>query len=84
VSGWLFLSIVQTSFFAGMASSVHAQRLTEFLAINTLGKKDEDGTPQPWVEIWNQAEQWHGYLVDPYHPDHAGRADYHLGFREKP
>ena len=45
--------MVQISFFAGLEHRVQAQRLTEFLASNILGKKDEDGTPQPWVEIWN-------------------------------
>jgi len=37
------------------AGAVQAQRLTEFLAINTSGIKDEDGTRQPWIEIWNNS-----------------------------
>ena len=37
----------------GLGSAAHAQRLTEFLAINSTGIADEDGTRQPWVEIWN-------------------------------
>ncbi len=28
-------------------------RLTEFMAINVTGAKDEDGTEQGWIEIWN-------------------------------
>lgn len=28
-------------------------RLTEFLAVNATGITDEDGTRQPWIEIWN-------------------------------
>ena len=28
-------------------------RLTEFMAINVTGAKDEDGTVQGWIEIWN-------------------------------
>ena len=41
-------------FGAGLLPTAEAQqRLTEFLAVNTTGLKDEDGTFQPWVEIWN-------------------------------
>ncbi len=38
-----------------LASFARAQdvRITEFQAINTTGITDEDGTPQPWIEIWN-------------------------------
>ena len=39
---------------AGLVSSAGAQRLTEFLAVNSTGIMDEDLTRQPWVEIWNQ------------------------------
>ncbi len=28
-------------------------RLTEVLAVNQTGEQDEDGTPQPWLELWN-------------------------------
>src|SRR5690606_26004498 len=28
-------------------------RISEFLVSNTTGLLDQDGTPQPWVEIWN-------------------------------
>ena len=37
----------------GPKTSAQAQRLTEFLAVNSTGIADEDGTRQPWVEIWN-------------------------------
>ncbi len=30
-----------------------AFHLTETLPVNTTGKKDEDGTVQPWIELWN-------------------------------
>lgn len=37
-----------------MAGPAAAQlRLTEIQVVNTSGAADEDGTPQPWVEIWN-------------------------------
>jgi hypothetical protein len=37
------------------SGSLYAQnvRLTEFMADNATGIKDEDGTAQPWIEIWN-------------------------------
>ncbi len=38
----------------GLLPEARAQRLTEFLAVNSVGILDEDGTPQPWIEIWNQ------------------------------
>jgi hypothetical protein len=28
-------------------------RITEFMPVNTTGLLDQDGTPQPWIEIWN-------------------------------
>src|SRR5688572_27160538 len=28
-------------------------RITEFLPVNTTGLQDQDGTFQPWIEIWN-------------------------------
>ncbi len=31
-------------------------RLTEINVVNTAGIRDEDGTPQPWVEIWNASQ----------------------------
>ena len=36
---------------------VHAQdvRITEFMASNVNGIKDEDGEAKPWLEIWNNA-----------------------------
>lgn len=36
-------------------AAVRAQdiRITEFLAVNTTGLKDEDGIVQPWIELWN-------------------------------
>ena len=51
------IRIIWLMLFAGSAGLIHpvqAQRLTEFQAINTTGIVDEDGTPQPWIEIWNQ------------------------------
>ena len=55
---WLrkFCQISLLSALAGLLPAVHGQRLTEFLAVNSTGLKDEDGTAQPWVEIWNQSQ----------------------------
>jgi hypothetical protein len=34
-------------------ASAQEARITEFLALNTSGAKDEDGTYQGWIELWN-------------------------------
>ncbi len=45
--------ILTLALWTSLAGTLPAQRLTEFLAVNTLGLKDEDLTAQPWIEIWN-------------------------------
>lgn len=40
-------------FWTAGAASAQSVRLREFLAINTNGITDEDGTPQGWIELWN-------------------------------
>ena len=51
-SRFVFLSLAFALF---TASSIFAQdiRITEFEAINTSGIMDEDGSFQPWIELWN-------------------------------
>lgn len=49
-----FLGLLVLVVWIGWPPAARAQRLTEFLAVNTTGLTDEDATRQPWVEIWNQ------------------------------
>ena len=49
-----------------VASSAWAQdiRITEFQAINITGATDENGTRQPWIEIWNPSPTTKVSLAD--------------------
>ncbi|HEX2749485.1 MAG TPA: lamin tail domain-containing protein, partial [Verrucomicrobiales bacterium] len=51
----LILTLTGCLFFS--LTKGHAQvRLTELLAVNTNGLKDETGAVQPWIEIWNPSQ----------------------------
>ncbi|MFN0128389.1 MAG: CotH kinase family protein [Verrucomicrobiales bacterium] len=49
--GWVVLGLL---WLAGPAAG--QLRLTEIQVVNTTGATDEDGTVQPWVEIWNSSQ----------------------------
>ena len=51
-------------FFGGLEQACAQIRVNEILVVNTSGKKDEDGTPQAWVELWNTSQTAKAVLLN--------------------
>jgi len=53
MQGWAVVAAVWLGLGAWVQTGWAQLRLTEILVVNQAGLADDDGTPQPWVEIWN-------------------------------
>ena len=51
-------------FFGGLEQACAQVRVNEILVVNTSGKKDEDATPQAWVELWNTSQTAKAVLLN--------------------